>query len=105
MDISKTQQHLEAIEALWGEYQAIQDKRVRNIVQMAVMACVVCLLCGALAGASYWYLYGYPASDRTDVHEVREAGAVEVHSAKILVSQPPFQARLHSIRSGIITLI
>ncbi len=29
---------------------------------MAALACFMCLLIGMLAGASYWYLYGYPPS-------------------------------------------
>ncbi len=82
MDTIKIQKHLDAVESFRGEDQAIQDKRVRNIVQMAVMACVVCFLCGGLTGASYWYLYGYPPEIATvKVLNTQEVEAVEVHSA------------------------
>jgi hypothetical protein len=82
MDTIKIQKHLDAIESFRGEYQAIQDKRTRNTVQMALMACVVCFLCGALAGASYWYLYGYPPETVTvEVLDTQEVEQVKVDTA------------------------
>ena len=70
MDTTKIQKHLDAVEAFKGKYQAIQDKRRRNTVSMAVIACVVCFACGAFAG----YLYGYPPEAVTvevlDTHEI-----------------------------------
>jgi hypothetical protein len=86
MDISKTQQQLEAVEALRGEYQAIQEKRISNYRTMAVLALLVGFAAGAAAGASYWYLYGYPPSTVTvevlEDGEAQEAPVKEVNTAQ-----------------------
>jgi hypothetical protein len=82
MDTIKIQKHLDAVESFRGEYQALQEKRISNITQMAVMACVVCFLGGALAGASYWYLYGYPPeSASVEVLDIQEVEPVKVDKA------------------------
>ena len=82
MDISKTQRHLDTLESFKGEYQALQEKRISNLARMAVIGFVLCFLGGALAGASYWYLYGYPPRTvNVEVLEVKEVAPVKVETA------------------------
>ncbi len=82
MDTTKIQSHLDALKSFKGEYQATQEKRISNLARMAVIGCVLCFLVGILAGASYWYLYGYPPSTvSVEVLEVQEVVPVKVDSA------------------------
>ncbi len=77
MDISKTQRHLDALKSFKGEYQATQEKRITNLARMAVIGCVLGFLGGALAGANYWYLYGYPPTT-VNVEVLESQGVVPV---------------------------
>jgi hypothetical protein len=82
MDMSKTQQHLEAVEALRADYQAIQEKRISNYRTMAVLALLVGFAVGAVAGASYWYLYGYPPETvAVEALNTQEVAPVRVDTA------------------------
>jgi hypothetical protein len=81
MDTIKIQKHLDAVESLKGQYQAIQEKRIRNYRGIAVSALALGFALGVIVGVSYRYQYGYSVSGRIEMHELQEVDAVEVHSA------------------------
>jgi CHASE3 domain sensor protein len=71
-----------SLKAFQGEYQEVMEKRISSYRRIAVLALIGGLLVGMLAGASYWSLYGYPASTVTmEVMESQEVEPVKVHSA------------------------
>ena len=82
MDAKRIQQDIKTIIARHDEYKALQEKLIGGYRRFVVLALIVGFSAGALAGASYWYLYGYPPESATvDVLEVQEVKSVKVDRA------------------------